>query len=747
MATVLPSRLLGYVDGEFFVFDPRPDGVKYFDIISYTWGDLVDPYMPGIPGVTWNVPIHPKKLGDIKRLMISSGAKYLWCDCVCLNQEDEDEKAVEIAKMFEYYKGARMCHILLDIPQVWNPQDIVDDLKFIDHILRHVHGAALASEARLTENLTNRLFKWRDSDDWAFRVPKTVVRSAGVDMGVLNCYATSIYHVKSLFENQYFTRMWTFQEMILGKNITLWAINPERIDRIGELDTWMDLARDSQDKAYKLFDWIHGCRRVNTASVNAILRIIAEDKEVLDSLRLQVRGIGGARTDIVSGGPWWWRENYKGISNIFSAVSLTPRQCREKADIFRGLLGIFSGLFSPEEVKRDLSGDNLDRISFNFFKQLSNKTGRAWTKLAISSRERGEWDWIPVVENYSGVMTTDCFAGVVNLGRLKSKGHAKATAKTKIKGVPRKYMKIRLSKQEKGFPFYFKGCNCGKSVKTGMFSSKRIPTYDQPMNVIKDETGRMLVRCATILGAIMDPGYDVVKYRRRLLDKFQPYWTVSDPIAKPTSWIDRCVSGTMWENPNQWFLRTHNRSMNYMMVDIDIARCGSRLANESTARISCEVRINCGCTIVAPFPFIFEAISAVQDSFLGDAYATVDKDDRITLKDGVGLVQVGDVGKTFNLVAFAGDVNAHKSYASSCRSTKTDRIVLPKLPWPSGRALVREDFRHGIMDGMRNYGYVPTGGSGNLLICRNHIIDKYRIIGVCIDEKIHHEKKRPVRIR
>ncbi|RYP54129.1 hypothetical protein DL768_001014 [Monosporascus sp. mg162] len=695
MATVLPSRLLGY--------------------------------MPGIPGVTWRVPIRPEKLNDIKRLMISSGSKYLWCDCVCLNQEDEDEKAVEIAKMFEYYKSARMCHILLDMPQVWNPQEIVDNLKFIDHTLSHMGGTALASEARLTENLTKRLSKWADSDEWAFPVDKVIVRSAAVDMGVLNCYATCINHVRSLFDNMYFTRVWTFQEMILGKNITLWAVNPERIDHIGELDTWMDLAADSKDKAYKLWIWIDGHRFVNTASVNAILGKIAEDKEALDSLQMQVRGISGARTDIINGGPWWWRENYKGISNIFSAVSLTPRRCREKADIFGGLLGIFSGLFSSEE--------------------LSHKTGLAWTKLAISSRERGDWDWIPMVENYSGVMTTDCFAGVVYLGRLKSKGHAKATAETSIKGVPRKYMKVRLSEQKEGFPFYFKGCNCGKSVKNGMFSREQIPTYDQPRNVIQDETGRILVQCATILGAIMDPGCHVVEYRRRLLDKFQPYWTVSDPYAKPAFWIDRSVSGTMWENPNQWYLRTHNMSMNYRMVDIDIARCGSRLVNESTARISCEVRINCGCTIVAPFPFIFEAICAVKDSFLGDAYATVDVDDRIALKDGVGLVQVGDVGKTFNLVAFAGDVNAHKSYASSCRSTKVDKIVIPKQSWPKGRALVREDFSHGITDGMRDYGYVPTGGSGNLLICRNNLIDQYRIIGVCIDEYIRHEKERRMRIR
>jgi hypothetical protein len=532
--------------------------------------------------------------------------------------------------------------------------------------------------------------------------------------------------------------MWTFQEMILGKNITMWGINHKSISCIGEFHTWMDLATDSKDKAAKLQAWIELCRVHKTASVNAILGIIEDDNLSLSSLQMQVLGIHSARTDIINGGPNWWYENYKGISNIFSAVSLTPRKCREKADIFRGLLGIFSGLFTPEEIDKQMSGNDIEKISFNFFKQLSTKTTHAWTKLAISSKERGGWDWIPVVENYSGVMTTDCFAGVVNLGRLKQKGQEKGQAKTSamtgISGPPRSYMTIQLNKGNKDFQFIFKGCNCGKKITTGVFGSEPIPTYDQPKNVLKDETGTILVRCATILGAIMDPGHDVTKYRWRLLRKLQPKWTVSDPSAKPTGWINRCVSGTFWENPNPHFLRTHNMSMNYQMRDI--TGCDSRLANENTESISCRVRVNCGCEIVAPFPFIFEAITAVDGSFLGDTYATLDQDSRIVLKDGVGLVQVGDVGRSFNLVAFGGDVDAHKSYASCCRNTKVEKPAIPKAPWPCGRALIRAEFKHDMTDMMRDYGYVKTGGNGNLLVCRNNPLDQYRIIGVCIDEHI-----------
>lgn len=452
----------------------------------------------------------------------------------------------------------------------------------------------------------------------------------------------------------------------------------------------------------------------------------------------QVKGLNSARTDIIAGGPSWWYENHKGVSNIFSAISITPRKCGQKVDIFRGLLGVFSGLFSAEEVDRDLSGDDIEKISFAFFKQLSVKTGLAWTKLAISSGERGTYDWIPVAAKNSKLLSTDIFAAVVNLGRLNQKGLAKATAITGLMGTPHKFMKIQINKDNRGFQFTFRGCNCGKKVKTGMFSSEPIPTYDQPRSVAGDETGRILVQCATVAGKLIDPGRDVIEYRRRLLRKLQPYWYKTDPNAKPKGWIDRCVSGTDWEDPNKVDFRVHNMSMNYKLDDM--IGFGSRLENESTANLSCQIRMNCGCTITAPFSFVFEAITAVEGGSLGNREAMALEDDRIVMRDGLGLVQVGDVGTSFDLVSFGGSIDAYRAYAGSCRSTKLHKGVIPKLPWPTGRALVREEFTHGLTDSIRDYGYVATGGSGNLLICRNNPIGQYKIIGVCIDENIASKK-------
>jgi hypothetical protein len=109
----------------------------------------------------------------------------------------------------------------------------------------------------------------------------------------------------------------------------------------------------------------------------------------------------------------------------------------------------------------------------------------------------------------------------------------------------------------------------------------------------------------------------------RLLEKLRPFWKVSDPIAKTADWIDRCVSGTDWEDPDPGLFKVHNRSMNYEMGAI--INCRSRLHNESTANISCTVVVNCGCKIIAPFSLMFTAITAVEGSSLGGASASLEE--------------------------------------------------------------------------------------------------------------------------
>lgn len=178
--------------------------------------------------------------------------------------------------------------------------------------------------------------------------------------------------------------------------------------------------------------------------------------------------------------------------------------------------------------------------------------------------------------------------------------------------------------------------------------------------------------------------------------------------------------------------------MNYRMVDL--YDCGSRLAQGSTANVICKVTVNCGCVLIAPFSLVFEALTAIDGCSLGVRSVSVDDDHRILFSDGLGLIQIGDLGRTFSVVAFGGDTGAFKAHASACRKTKPNRQIKEKKPWPTGRALVREEFTHDVTDMMRNYGYSHGNKSGNLLLCRKHPADDYRIIGVCLDGNIQHKK-------
>ncbi len=114
----------------------------------------------------------------------------------------------------------------------------------------------------------------------------------------------------------------------------------------------MDLAAASTDRAYKLQAWIGLPRDLKPNAVNAVLRVIEEDKPSPSYLQTKVKGIGSARTGIINRGPSWWHDSYEGMSNIFSVLCITPRECQpgEDADVFKGLLGIFSGLFTAAEI-------------------------------------------------------------------------------------------------------------------------------------------------------------------------------------------------------------------------------------------------------------------------------------------------------------------------------------------------------------------------------------------------------------
>lgn len=138
----------------------------------------------------------------------------------------------------------------------------------------------------------------------------------------------------------------------------------------------MDWVTDATHKAEKLEEWVDGCKYHKSESVNTILRIIHENKIFLDYLQTQVRGMNSARTDIINGGPRWWLDSHKGITNVFSAISIRPRKATDIADTFKGLLGVSPGCLPRRGLRASSKG-------------IKSKTSRSRSFASCRSRRDG----------------------------------------------------------------------------------------------------------------------------------------------------------------------------------------------------------------------------------------------------------------------------------------------------------------------------------------------------------------------
>jgi len=455
---MLPIRLIRRTGEEFSVFSPDEEDSLRFEIVSYEWGPRVPGYRCDIPDVTWDVITAQARIDDIKQLMHAAKVDYMWADCVCIKQLDGLEKSQELGNMCKYYQQASRCHVLIRLDHPWCPKDIISNLKLVDHVITSINSASISSKSpALSGDVMAKLADWAE-EEWSFdSLDKSTVESTAIDVGLLNCYATCIQRITSLFEASYFSRVWTFQEILLGKDISMWGVTSDssRVAPlgIGKFQDWVNLATDAKDKAMKLWEWVATARKVNTDAVDAILHAISKNLDSLSKLLTRVGGMESARTDIILGRSRWWERNHEGVGNIFSAVSIRSRQCERRQDVVCGLLGVSSGLITAEKIAEWTEDENnidMNKISFQFFQQLSEQTGRAWTRLVLNGKSREGldpgWDWIPVVPA-NGKPRTDCFAGVADLGALVKRGSkalAVGDATTVPWGPPSEYAKITI---------------------------------------------------------------------------------------------------------------------------------------------------------------------------------------------------------------------------------------------------------------------------------------------------------------
>ncbi|KAK0648689.1 heterokaryon incompatibility, partial [Cercophora newfieldiana] len=78
-----------------------------YDALSYTWGDHVPSQFRAISCNGCTVSVTPSLFSALSRLRYPYQPRNLWVDAICINQQNDEEKAVQIQHMLTIYMKAR----------------------------------------------------------------------------------------------------------------------------------------------------------------------------------------------------------------------------------------------------------------------------------------------------------------------------------------------------------------------------------------------------------------------------------------------------------------------------------------------------------------------------------------------------------------------------------------------------------------------------------------------------------------
>ncbi|KAJ1568922.1 hypothetical protein HK405_012207, partial [Cladochytrium tenue] len=182
-----------------------------YAVISHVWGDLNEKHIINYPGVPWKIKIKSaEKMDRILSVARQLKIKWLWMDVLCMDQGDSEDIAREIPRMGSIFSQASRCVAVMTLPDM-----VAREFAFRDRgCAKRASVIAMVGKEGATS-----------SDD-----AREVCRA-----------------VCDLFHDDWFWRVWTYQEAVLPSN-KVTAVT-ERGDVLEtSVDDWLDTARILQDR-------------------------------------------------------------------------------------------------------------------------------------------------------------------------------------------------------------------------------------------------------------------------------------------------------------------------------------------------------------------------------------------------------------------------------------------------------------------------------------------------------------------
>ena len=184
---------------------PKPE----FEAVSYCWGDPSERACIEIDGTIVDVPSSSEKV--LRRLRLPKTDRTLWIDAVCINQNDNEEKAGQVGIMGDVYSTATGTVIWLG-----EADDSTQDALHAMQCIREQQQEEARGFASLKEVL-------HDKQGDISRSKTGLPSSCDTDA------------LQTFFARPWFQRLWVVQEAVL---------NPKAICYCGKYEMyWTDISR------------------------------------------------------------------------------------------------------------------------------------------------------------------------------------------------------------------------------------------------------------------------------------------------------------------------------------------------------------------------------------------------------------------------------------------------------------------------------------------------------------------------
>lgn len=196
---------------------PAPDGsakAPHYEALSYTWGSTKDReaiYVRNSDGEHWELLVTKNLALALRHLRCTMAKRTMWIDAICINQEDMQERNMQVQRMTSIY---RLAHRVV----VWLGLD------------SHLSSLAMSTLDYLGEQVEIS----RGGN--VFPAPRAAEQHWYKDNVVLPYDSRSWDAVMRLCQRPYFTRVWIMQELHLSNHRTVLQCGSDSM-------SWMNLRK------------------------------------------------------------------------------------------------------------------------------------------------------------------------------------------------------------------------------------------------------------------------------------------------------------------------------------------------------------------------------------------------------------------------------------------------------------------------------------------------------------------------